>query len=123
MFISRKGPVLMIGRTKITAKRWPWQAGYNWHGMTNSTAPLNQPLPGEKAAPRFGGGWKYELGISIGGSTINISLWFGFISITRLKRLACPHCKAKVDEYHTETCPKYSKQWGPTSWLNKESGR
>ncbi|MGT3569138.1 hypothetical protein ACVQH5_29505, partial [Klebsiella pneumoniae] len=57
----------MTSRFTITASRWPWQTGYNWHGVTNSTAPLNQPGTGDKAAPRFGGGWKYKLGFYTGG--------------------------------------------------------
>lgn len=72
-------------RIKITAKRFPWQAGYNWHGMTNSTAPLNQPMPGEKAAPRFGGGWKYKAGFSYSasayGKTLMLDLLFGIVTI------------------------------------------
>lgn len=81
--------IRLINR-EITASRWPWQKGYNWHGMTNSTAPLNQPLPGEKAAPRFGGGWKYSLGIDVGGSTILLSLLFGMIIITKVRK--CEGC-------------------------------
>ena len=55
------------------------QAGYNWHGMTNSTAPLNQPREGVKAAPRFGGGWKYNLGFQFSGRTLLIELLFGML--------------------------------------------
>lgn len=76
-----------IKRFEIKAKRWPWQPGYNWHGMTDSRAPLNIPLPGEKAAPRFGGGWRYKLGFSSGGwnkSGISVifDLLFGMVTVT-----------------------------------------
>lgn len=85
---------LRLINREIKASRWPWQPGYNWHGMTNSTAPLNQPLPGEKAAPRFGGGWKYELGINIGGSTVNLNLLFGVVSISRPRK--CESCSRPI---------------------------
>jgi hypothetical protein len=77
-------------RFAIKASRWPWQPGYNWHGMTNSTAPLNQPLPGELAAPRFGAGWKYKLGLAHSGSksgfTLMIDLIWGMVTITYRSR-------------------------------------
>ena len=63
---------------EIVAKRWPWQDGYDWHGMTNCPAPLNP-----KGA-RFGGGWKYKLGISVSGSSIMVDLVFGLISIQKV---------------------------------------
>ena len=78
-FIVRDGKKLRVGALIVTADRWPWQAGYNWHGMTNSTAPLNQPREGEKAAPRFGGGWKYNLGFQFSGRTLLIELLFGML--------------------------------------------
>lgn len=59
---------------KISAQRWPWQQGYNWKGTTNY-APLNY------SGARFGGGWKYKLGIDIGGRTIILNLVFGMIRI------------------------------------------
>lgn len=71
---------------KIKADRWPWQKGYNWHGMVNSTAPLNQPKPGAKAAPRFGGGWQWALGFEASasdlGGTVLLNLLFGMIRIS-----------------------------------------
>lgn len=68
-------------RIEIKAKRWPWQQGYNWRGMTNSTAPLNAD------GARFGGGWKYKIGFSTGGWTkrgihVSFDLLFGIVSVT-----------------------------------------
>lgn len=79
-FIHRDGKKLRIGAIIIKADRWPWQSGYNWHGMTNSAAPLNKPRKGDKAAPRFGGGWKYNLGFQFSGRTLLIELLFGMIT-------------------------------------------
>ncbi|MFK4794913.1 hypothetical protein [Sphingobium sp. ZW T5_29] len=79
-FINRDGKKLRIGALIIKADRWPWQAGYNWQGMTNSSAPLNQPRKGDKAAPRFGGGWKYNLGLQFSGRTLLIELLFGMLT-------------------------------------------
>jgi len=77
--------MIPIKRLEIRAQRWPWQAGYNWHGTTH-VALLNPPLPRKKAAPRFGAGWKYEFGISVGawsenGISIILNLIFGMIRI------------------------------------------
>ena len=66
---------MKIGRLEITPKRWPWQDGYNWKGMTASSAPFNFGMA------RFGGGWRYKLGIDIGGTTIILNLLFGLILI------------------------------------------
>lgn len=73
---------MIIGKYEIRAQRWPWQPGYDWKGIVNSNAPLN---PG---GARFGGGWKYALGIEIGGDTIIINLLFGMIRINRVRRSA-----------------------------------
>jgi hypothetical protein len=78
-FMSGVQNRLVIGRLEISANRWPWQ-GYGW-------APHNQPK-GEKVlcAPlnasgaRFGGGWKFKLGVSVGATTTNVDLLFGSVS-------------------------------------------
>lgn len=71
---------MKIGKVSITASRFPWQ-GYGWFPHKNGkgpTAMLNQ------SGARFGGGWNYKLGISVGGSgTILIDLLFGTIRIGR----------------------------------------
>ena len=113
---------MMIGRLKIEAKRWPWQKGYNWYGMTNSSAPLSLPREGEKAAPRFGGGWKYELGIHIGSRSINLMLLYGMITIQFFKYSKCPGCGGKVGTHHSESCPKFRKSWAADHWMNKITG-
>lgn len=68
---------LNIGKLKITASRWPWQ-GYGWFPHRNGkgpTAPLNP------ADARFGGGWRWKLGVSIGGKTVILDLLFGMVRI------------------------------------------
>ncbi|MFT3967379.1 MAG: hypothetical protein QM690_16005 [Sphingobium sp.] len=79
-FVHRDGNRLRIGALIIRAERWPWQAGYNWYGMTSSAAPLNQPRAGDKAAPRFGGGWKYSLGFEWSGCTLLVNLLIGMLA-------------------------------------------
>lgn len=71
--------MILIGGLKITASRWPGQVGYDWRGMTNNTAILNN-------GARFGGGWKYCLGFSTAGWSengggISVDLLFGNINI------------------------------------------
>jgi hypothetical protein len=68
------------GELTLKAQRWPGQKGYNWRGMTNSTAPLNL------GGARFGGGWAYKLGIDMGapsefGWSILFNLLFGMVSL------------------------------------------
>lgn len=66
-----------IGKLKITASRWPWQ-GYGWFPHRNGkgpTAPLNP------TGARFGGGWRWKLGVSIGGGTVILDLLFGMVRI------------------------------------------
>ncbi len=81
---------MKIGKFEITASRWPWQKGYNWRGMTNSSAPLNMN------GARFGGGWRYKLGVSWGSSflTPHFDLLFGMISVNKMPR--CKVCNKHV---------------------------
>lgn len=68
---------MKLGKINIKASRFPWQ-GYGWFPHKNGkgpTAPLN---PG---GARFGGGWNWKLGVSVGGSTILVDLLFGTIRI------------------------------------------
>lgn len=70
---------MKIGKITIKASRWPWQ-GYGWFPHKNGkgpTAMLNS------SGARFGAGWKYKLGISIGGSSVMIDLLFGIIMISK----------------------------------------
>lgn len=69
---------MKIGRLIIKAQRWPWQ-GYGWFPHRCSNPALRAPLNGNGA--RFGGGWRYKLGVSIGGSTILVDLLFGMLRI------------------------------------------
>lgn len=73
---------MRLGRIEITASRFPWQ-GYGWFPHKNGkgpTAPLNP------AGSRFGAGWNYKLGISIGGRTILLDLLFGTVRISTVRR-------------------------------------
>lgn len=76
--ISRSQNRLHIGRWTISASRWPWQ-GYGWFkpGKDAPRAILN---PG---GDRFGAGWTWKLGISLGGSTVMFDLLFGIVTVTR----------------------------------------
>lgn len=68
---------MKIGRIEIRATRFPWQ-GYGWFPHKNGKgdkAPLNP------YGSRFGAGWTYKLGLSIGGSTILLDLLFGTVRI------------------------------------------
>lgn len=72
--------MIRIGKLTIKAERWPWQAGYNWRGMTSNTAPLNY------RGARFGGGWRYKLGIDAGGSSVILNLVFGIIIFSTYRK-------------------------------------
>jgi len=68
---------MKLGRLEIEASRWPWQ-GYGWFPHKNGkgrTAMLNS------SGARFGGGWKYKLGVSFSGRTLMLDLLFGIVCI------------------------------------------
>jgi hypothetical protein len=71
---------MKIGKYTIKAIRWPSQ-GYGWFPHKNGkgpTAMLNS------SGARFGAGWIYKLGISVGSSGgILIDLLFGSIMISK----------------------------------------
>lgn len=62
---------------RIKADRWPWQMSGK---RSNLVAPLNP------RGSRFGGGWDYKLGVSVGlgntRTTILLELLFGIITIS-----------------------------------------
>lgn len=75
-----------IGPWRIKADRWPWQ-GWGWFphrakGKSPGFAPLNS------SGARFGGGWAWKVGISVGpsGRSIIIDLLFGSVRIDRMER-------------------------------------
>ena len=75
---------MKIGKYTIKAERWPWQ-GWGWRPHLNRIhspgyAPLNS------TGARFGGGWRYKLGIAVGGTTIYVDLLFGSVRISRERR-------------------------------------
>ena len=68
---------MKLGRLTVKASRFPWQ-GYGWFPHKNGrgpTAPLNA------GGARFGGGWTYKLGLSVGGTTLMLDLLFGTVSL------------------------------------------
>lgn len=86
--------MIVLGR-EFLPQRWPWQDGYNWQGMAGCSAPLNQPRKGDTAAPRFGGGWKYKIGIQFSSSDyIYIELLYGAVIIRKAQR--CAHCGKRM---------------------------
>jgi hypothetical protein len=71
-----------IGKlTQINASRWPWQeigqyivfcpdkTHFGWRGFGS--------------VGRFGGGWKFKLGIEVGAHSFDINCGIGIISIYR----------------------------------------
>lgn len=70
--------MIRIGRLKLRASRWPWQ-GYGWFPHKNGRGPkamLNA------SGARFGAGWRYKLGIDVGGSSVLLNLIFGMVMIS-----------------------------------------
>lgn len=76
---ARRG-VLRLGRLRITADRWPWQACVpHWSHVGKTPKRYGWGLvPG---MARFGGGWDWKLGLSISTSTVIVDLLFGSIRI------------------------------------------
>lgn len=96
---------------QIKANRWPWQDGYNWRGMTGSRAPLN--LPDKRGvAARFGGGWRYKLGVDVGSTTVLLNLVFGMVSFAPAQRCTC--CGRWFDK---------SRHKSSVGWLDKSYPR
>lgn len=64
---------LSFGRLEISFSRWPGQTG-----------PWGCKLGWFNGGPlgRFGGGWKYKLGVCVGGSGVLFDLLFGSIYIS-----------------------------------------
>lgn len=69
---------MRIGRVEVKASRWPWQ-GYGWFPHKNGNGP--KAIFNANGA-RFGAGWNYKLGFSIGGSWLLIDLLFGTVRIS-----------------------------------------
>lgn len=69
---------MKIGKIEITASRFPWQ---------NISIPGNPRgkygwRPDKAYMCRFGGGWRYCLGINVGRTAMVINLLFGIIRIS-----------------------------------------
>lgn len=71
--ISRERNVLRIGNLVIRAERWPWQ-GYGWTSTGGYAAPAN------RNGARFGGGWRWKLGVCVGSTTVLVELLFGILT-------------------------------------------
>jgi hypothetical protein len=71
---------MKIRKLKIKANRWPWQ-GYGWFPHKDSenrkAAAILNPI-----GSRFGAGWNYKLGVSVGSRTVIIDLLFGSFRIS-----------------------------------------
>lgn len=83
---------LKIINREITADRWPWQ-------VRKSSALLSTPDEAKgmkygwkstKGMGRFGGGWNWELGVSIGHAYVILSLLYGMVRISKPAR--CGDC-------------------------------
>ncbi len=72
---------MKLGKIEITASRFPWQ-GYGWFPHKNGKGPTAMLNPG---GARFGAGWNWKLGVSVGGSTILIDLLIGTVRISRAR--------------------------------------
>lgn len=67
-------------RLEVKSARWPWQ-GYGWFPHKNGTGPKAILNP---TGARFGGGWKYSLGIQVSDSTVLLNLLFGTITFRKI---------------------------------------
>ena len=70
---------MKLGKYEVKASRFPWQ-GYGWFPHRNGKGPkamFNQ------SGARFGGGWRWKFGVSVGGRTVLLDLLFGSVSISR----------------------------------------
>ena len=70
---------MKIGRFTVVALRWPWQ-GRGWFPHKNGQGRMALLNP---TGARFGGGWKYRLGIAVGERSIMIDLIFGTIEVRK----------------------------------------
>lgn len=66
---------IKLGRLKVVFTRWPNQ-GYGWAPHKNGKGPK---APLNPCGARFGAGWKYKLGIDIGGRSVLLNLLFGMV--------------------------------------------
>jgi hypothetical protein len=94
---------MKIGRLEITASRFPNQ-GYGWFPHKNGKGPKAVLNP---SGARFGGGWAYKLGVSVGmgpNPTILVDLLFGIIRIKvnqRVPKAPKANCTEQPKEYHS----------------------
>ena len=70
---------MKIGKLKITASKWPWMpCKEHWSHMGETPQ-----VYGWKSVPgmgRFGGGWRWKLGILVGKKQIALDLIVGSIN-------------------------------------------
>lgn len=78
---------------QITASRFPWQTRTSMAALSDPKTEGVGMKYGWKPTPgmgRFGGGWQYELGIHIGGSTVSLQCLVGLVTISKARK--CPCC-------------------------------
>lgn len=73
---------MKVWKYEITASRFPWQ-GYGWFPHKNGKGPTAMLNP---QGSRFGAGWNYKLGVSVGGTTLLIDLLFGTVRIGKIRK-------------------------------------
>lgn len=107
---------MIIGNRQITASRWPWQRRTSVGAMDLGANKIGDKYGwrGSEGLGRFGGGWNWEFGIQIGGSSMIANLIWGSVSISKLSR--CKGCdeflrkgqkrgKHPLWDYHLECVP------------------
>ena len=60
---------MKLGRLEVKASRWPWMP-LEPHWSYGSNAPARYGWGSVPGMGRFGGGWQYKLGVTIGGRTM-----------------------------------------------------
>lgn len=83
---------MKIGRLEVKATRWPWQDGWGWFPHRAGRRSPGYAMLNQSGA-RFGGGWRWKLGIAVGGTTVMVDLLFGTVTF----RLAPKPVKASDD--------------------------
>lgn len=83
---------LKIINREITADRWPWQVRKSsaWMATPDEAKGQKYGWKPTKGMGRFGGGWNWELGVSIGRASVILNLLYGMVRISKPSR--CGWC-------------------------------
>lgn len=98
---------------QITASRFPWQVRTSMGALSDPKTEGIGTKYGWKSTPgtgRFGGGWQYELGIQIGGSTVLLQCLVGSVAISKARK--CPCCKDWMRKGQKTGAWKYTTRHG-----------